>query len=167
MNRGFTIIEFVVYAAVLAVIIGAVASLFLWTVQAHTKSRVVQQTIQQASLAMNHVMREIREAESVYTPTTTGNQLSLETTSFVSAGETTGYVDFFLCGDRICQKEQEQLPLALTPETMEVVNFTVVPISTNTSFPSVRITLELRYKNPNNRPELQAVAELTSTASVR
>jgi len=116
MKQGFTIIEFIVYIAVLAILGGAVSTLFLWTLKAHTKAQVLQETTFSAQLAMDRVMHEVREAESLYLPTTTATQVSLKTTASAPPGETTGYIDFFLCGQTLCMKKEEAVPVALTPK---------------------------------------------------
>jgi len=167
MKQGFTIIEFVVYIAVLAILGGAISTLFLWTLKAHTKAQVLQETTSSAQLAMDRVMHEVREAESLYLPTTTATQVSLETKTSTPPGETLGYIDFFLCGEALCMKKEEEAPLALTPNTVEVTNLSFTTISTDTDFPSLRVFMEVRHKNPNNRPELEAVVPITSTASLR
>jgi len=87
-REGFTIIEFMVYIAVLAILGGAVSALFLWTLQAHTKSRVLQETSSAAKVAMDRVMHEVREAESLYLSTSTATQVSLETKTSIPPGET-------------------------------------------------------------------------------
>ena len=166
-GAGFTIIEFVVYIAVLAILGGAVLTLFLWTLKAHTKTQVLQETTFSMQLAMDRIMHEVREAENLYLPTTTATQVSLETKTSIPPGETSGYIDFFLCGQTLCIKKEGGVPLALTPSTVEVTNLSFIPISTDTDFPSLRIFIEVRHKNPNNRPELEAVMSATSTASLR
>ncbi|MDA1337362.1 MAG: hypothetical protein O3C23_01150 [bacterium] len=166
-SAGFTIIEFMVYFAVLAVLGGSVSVLFLWTLQAHTKSQVLQETTSSAQLAMDGIMHEAREAQGLYLATTTLAQVSLETSSATVAGETLGYIDFFLCDNALCIKREKQAPLALTPNTVEVTSLAFTAISTDTNFPSVRISMQVRHKNPNNRPELEAVVSITSTVSLR
>ena len=167
MKQGFTIIEFIVYIAVLAILGGAISTLFLWTLKAHTKARVLQETTFSAQFAMDRVMHEVREAESLYLPTTTATQVSLETATSAPPGETTGYIDFFLCGSALCMKKEEQVPFALTPNTVEVTNLSFTTISTDTDFPSLRVVMDVRHKNPNNRPELEASVILISTATPR
>ncbi|MDP2735359.1 MAG: type II secretion system protein [bacterium] len=166
-RSGFTLVEFIVYIAVLAVLGGSVSAMFLWTVQAHAKSRVLQEAVSGSSLAMDTVLREIREAERIYLPTSTEAQVSLKTKTFMLPGETSGFIDFFLCEERLCMKKEGQLPVALTPGSVEVSSLEFVFISTDMDFPSVRMTMEVSYKNPNNRPELTASVALSATASPR
>lgn len=167
MKQGFTIIEFIVYIAVLAIIGGAVFTLFLWTLSVHTKARVLQETALSAQFAMEIVMREAREAESLYLPTSSATQISFQTKTFMPLGETTGFIDFFLCQDRLCMKKEEQNPVAVTSNTIEVTSLVFTAISTDTDFPSLQMIMEVRHRNPNNRPELEAILNLTSTASLR
>ncbi|MDP2641196.1 MAG: type II secretion system protein [Candidatus Yanofskybacteria bacterium] len=164
---GFTLIEFMVYIAVLAILGGAISMLFLWTLKVHTKAQVLQETVASGEVALERVMSEVREAESLYLSTATSSQISLETKTSFPSGETTGFLDFFLCGEALCMKKEGEDPSALTPDTVEVTNLSFTPISTNTLFPSLRMSITLEHKNPNTRPELEAAVELTSTASLR
>ena len=166
-REGFTIIEFVVYIAVLAILGGAVSTLFLWTLKAHTKAQVLQETTFSAQLAMDRVLHEVREAESLYLPTTTATQVSLETKTSIPLGETAGYIDFFLCGEALCMKKEEAAPVALTSSSFEVTNLSFTTISTNTKFPSVQIQMTLEHKNPSGSSQLEAAVQITSTASLR
>ena len=166
-NTGFTIIEFMTYIAVLAILGGAIATLFLWTLQAHTKSQVLQETTSAAQIAMDRIIHEVRESDGLYLATTSATQVSLKTTASVPSGETTGFVDFFLCDKALCVKREKQAPLALTPNTVEVTSLSFTPISTDTNFPSLRIAMEVRHKNPNAQPELEAIVPVISTVSVR
>jgi len=64
-------------------------------------------------------------------------------------------------------KKEEAAPIALTSSSFEVTSLSFTTISTNTNFPSVKIAMTLQHKNPSGRPELEAVLQLTSTASLR
>lgn len=166
-GAGFTIIEFIVYIAVLAILGGSISVLFLWTLQAHTKAQVLQETTSSAQFAMDRIIHEVRGAESLYLSTTTQEQVSFKTATSAPEEEVFGYIDFFLCQDALCIKKEQAPPLALTPNTVEVTNLSFIVISSDTNFPALRITMEVRHKNPNNRPELEAIVPITSTVSLR
>jgi len=166
-GAGFTIIEFMVYIAILAILGGATSALFLWTLQAHTKSRVLQETSSAAKVAMDRMIHEVREAESLYLPTSSATQISLETKTFMPPGETSGYIDFFLCDKALCMKKEEAAPIALTSSSFEVTGLSFTTISTNTNFPSLQIAMTVKHKNPSGSSQLEAVLQLTSTASLR
>jgi len=107
------------------------------------------------------MIREIREAKGIYTPTSTSTQLSLET-------KISTFVDFYLCGaptSAICLKKESQNPIAITSESVTVRSLVFTQISTTT--PSVRIQLGLDYKTQAKLQEYQASVDLTSTVSLR
>jgi type II secretory pathway pseudopilin PulG len=170
--KGFTLLEALLYIAVLAIIITVVGSFFLWVIRSNTKARVVRETLDNSRRAIETMSYEIKEAESIYSPTTDSDQLSLETTKHLPTGEETSYIDFFLCGDRLCMKKESQDPTATTPlialtsDQVEVSKFVFTQITTG-SVPSVQIDLKIDYKNPNNRQEYQSSVETVSTVSMR
>ncbi|MBU1015175.1 type II secretion system GspH family protein [Patescibacteria group bacterium] len=163
---GFTILEMVVYVAVLSILIGAVCAFLLWAVRIQHKTEALGEVNSSASQALHQMVQEAREADGVYIPTSVfgshPGQLSLRTSKYIPPDEEYTYIDFFVCGDQLCLKKEEQSPIALTSELVEVQNFQVSQVGD-----SVRITLRLAAKTSSPRPEYQAVTELTETASVR
>jgi prepilin-type N-terminal cleavage/methylation domain-containing protein len=170
-DKGFTLVEILIYIAVLAVIILTVSSFFLWATRSNSKTKATGEVLTSSRRALAIMAQEIREAKSVYTPTSvfaaTSGQLSLETTKYLPAGESTSYIDFYLCGTQLCQKKESQNPVALTSERVEINNLFFNQILTTSTLPSIQISLKVDYKNPGNLPEYQASIEATTTASLR
>lgn len=173
-SKSFTLIEVLVYITVLAIIIVAIASFALWITSTNTKAKVMRETLNNAQRAMAIMTSEIREAKSIYLPTTTSTQLSLETGRYLPPGEETSFLDFFLCGSQLCFKKEplslaatSSEPIALTSEQLEVKNLEFTQVSTTSTIPSLQINLKIDYKNPANRLEYEASVNLTSTASLR
>lgn len=156
MKRGFTLIEILIYIAILAIIISAVSSFFLWQINSGAKSRAIREVQHNTEQALSIMTKEIREAKSVYTPTSVFNvnlgQLSLETA--------TSYVDFFLCGIQLCQKKESQDPIALTSESVQINNLIFNYIATTSTVPSIKVNLKIDYNG-------QASFGATSTVSLR
>ena len=165
-KKSFTLTEMLVYVAVLAIIVLAVSSFFLWTTRSNTKTRAMREALDNSRRAMEIMSSEIKEAKSIYTPTTTSTQLSLETTKYLPAGEETTYIDFYLCGTQLCLKKESQNPIALTSNRVEVKNLVFSQIITS-STPSIQINLKIDYKTEAARPEYQASFITTSTISLR
>lgn len=159
VKKSFTLIEILIYIAVLAIIVSVVSSFFLWVIRANTKTKAMREVLDNTRRAMEIMTYEIKEAESIYTPTTTSNQLSLETTHYLPEGEKTTYLDFYLCGVQLCLKKESQNPVILTSDKVEVSNLVFSQIVTS-GIPSIQINLQIDYKN-------QASITLTSTASLR
>jgi len=163
---GFTLIEVLIYIGVLGIILVAIFSLLIVSNRSNIKAKVMRETLEDARRTMDIMVREIKEAKSVYTPTTNSNQLSLETINYLPADEETTYIDFFLCGSSICLKKESQDPVSITKDNVEVNNLAFTRIVSGDST-SIQIVLGMKYKNPSNRPEYQAIVNLTSTATLR
>ena len=165
-KKAFTLTEILVYIGVLGIIVSAVISFLVWSSHSNNKAKVMRETLDNARRAMEIMTYEIRRAKSIYTPTTTSNQLSLETSHYLPEGEKITYIDFYLCDFHLCLKKESQNPISLTSDSVEVKNLVFDQIITGEA-PSIQINLRIDYKNPNNRPEYQASVELNSTASLR
>ena len=165
-HRGFTLIELIIYLGVLTIIVIVVSSFLLWMVRSTTKAKVVRDTASNARRAMNIMAQEIREADSLYTPTSSSTQLSLQTSRNTPAGETTTYIDFFLCGNSLCLKRESANPVSLTSGNVLVTQLEFVEVTTS-SVPSIQISLRIDYKNPGNKVDLEAFFAATSTVSLR
>lgn len=160
--------EILVYIAVLVIIISAVLAFLSWAIKSSHKAKAIREVLDNANRAMETMAYEIRESKSIYTPTTTSTQLSLETDHSLPAGETSAFVDFFICGTNktiLCQKKESEGNIALTTDRVEVNHLEFLQIATTS--PSIQINLGVNYKNPNNLAEYQSSINLTSTISLR
>ena len=167
IGAGFTLIETLVYIGILIIVVGVVFSFLIWCVHSSTKVKVAREVSDNARRAMEIVVYEIKEARTIYTPTSTSTQLSLKTLHYLPAGEDTTYIDFYICGTQLClKKESQDHPIALTSDGVEVSKLVFTRVVTD-QIPSVQIELKIDYKNPNNRLEYQASVDLKSTASLR
>jgi type II secretory pathway pseudopilin PulG len=167
VKNGFTIVEVIAYVAVLGIIGTSFSAVLLWSMKTYKKSQVLQETAWNAQRAMDVMVQEIREAKGVYTPTTIGSQLSLATSKYAPAGHAESFLDFFLCGETLCLKRESQDPVALMSDTVRVTSLSFVRVQSAPGAESVRITLQVEYNNPNNRPELISQVTLSSGASIR
>ncbi|HZX50107.1 MAG TPA: type II secretion system protein [Candidatus Paceibacterota bacterium] len=165
-TKGFTILEVVVYTGILMIVVTALIGFLLWMVQSNTKTAVLHQVAEAARNAIDEMEKEIREAESLYTPTTSLTQLSLETKKNVPLGETSTYVDFFLCGTRLCVKREGQNAIALTSESLDVTNLQFQEVRTG-GVSSLSIIFDVERQNPGNHPEFAASIQARAVVSLR
>lgn len=166
MKKGFTLIEVLIYIAVLVIIVTAISAFFLWGIRSNTKARVMREVLDNGTRAMGILTREIKEAKSIYTPTSDPTQLSLETIKYLPVGEDSTYIDFYLCGTQLCFKKESQDPVALTSNKVEITNLAFSEVVTN-EIPSVQVDLTVDYDDSTGRPEYQASVDFTSTISLR
>ena len=164
---GFTLIELLIYVSVLILIISAAGSLFLSASRSGRKAKAARETIDNTRRAIEIMTHEVREAKSIYTPTSvlsSGNgQLSLETTKYCPEGEISTYIDFYICEQRLCLKKENQNPVALTSDRVEIENLEFYQIATS----SIQISLKINYKSLSTRPEDHFSINTTSTVSLR
>ena len=170
-KRGFTLIEILIYAAVLAIIVSAVSLYFIWVTRSNAKTKAMKETLNSAEMAMEIITYEIKEAESIYTPTslfdTQTGQLSLKTKKYLPEGEIISYIDFYLCGDQLCLKKESQNPISITSNRVKLTKLELRRLVDTSTTPSIQINLKVDYKTPAEKPEYQASIELTSAASLR
>src|SRR5437016_4448015 len=97
LRKGFSLLEVVVSLALFSLILLVVFS-FLTSINAsQSKIKADSQTQDNAKRALDEMTYEIRGAKSIYSPTTTSSQLSLQTTHYLPADETDTFIDFYLC----------------------------------------------------------------------
>lgn len=166
-RKGFTLIEILVYIAILSVVISVIVSFLLWSMRLSTKSAAMVEVSKNARRAIEIISYEAREAKSIYFPTTGSSQLSLQTLKYSPQGESGSFIDFYLSDGNIYLKKESQDPIALNTDKVEIISLSFDQISTTTTIPSVRISIGVGYKNPKNLPEYSAFINMTSTVSIR
>lgn len=170
-SKGFTLLELLIYIAIIAFVITAVSALLLWGIRMRAKAKITDEVSRQADRAMAIMLREVREAQSVYTPTSvffaSPGQLSLQSAKYVTAGEGVGYIDFFLCGSRLCLKKEGQNPVAFTSENVAIDELVFSPVGGSADPSAVRISLTLRYNSPAQQPAYTGSVTLQSSATIR
>jgi type II secretory pathway pseudopilin PulG len=165
-QRGISLVEILVYIGVFSLIAVVIVSFVFWLIRSNIKAKVVRETLNNSKRIMELMTKEIREAESVYIPTTSSTQLSLKTIKHLASGEEISFIDFYLCGTRICLKKESQDPIFLSSENIEVNNLVFTQIASDQAA-NIQIDLGVNYKNPGDRPEYRALIDLTSSASLR
>lgn len=169
-KNAFTLIEVMVYIVILVIIFVTIVSILLWSIKSNAKAKVISETINNAKRVMDVIGYEIREARSVYDPTSvfdaSPGQLSLETTHYLPTNEDTTFIDLYLCGDQVCLKKESQDAVAFSADSINVENLAFTLVKTG-DIASITVNLTASYENPNNRPEYDASAVLQSTYSLR
>ena len=158
------------YVSVLTIILAAVLVFMVWVMRSNMKIKIMGETQSNANNALDIMLQEIKTASEIYTPTSifdsTPGQLSLKTASYLPSGETASYIDFYICGTKVCFKKESQNPIALTSESVTVNKLVFSRVVTG-SMPSIQVELEVAYNGASLRPESQSVVNLKSAAALR
>lgn len=139
-GEGFTLLEILVYIAILSLILLIICSFIFWINSSNAETKGKREALENGRRALEIIIYETKGAKGVYTPTTTLNQLSLETYRYLPDNEDNTFIDFFLCGSRVCMKKESQDPIFLTSDSVEVEQLEFTQISTNGSL-SIKIDL--------------------------
>jgi len=161
-NKGFSLMELLVYLSIMSFLLVSIVSFVMWMNSYSLQANASSETLENARTALDVISYEIRGAKGVYMPTTSDSQLSLETTHYLPDNENISFIDFFLCGTAVCLKKESQESIALTPDSVEVTNLSFTQIN-NSSLPSIRTSLTVRYNNSGEDYSFT----LTSTAIPR
>ncbi len=164
-EKGFTLIELLIYIGVLSVVILGLSSLLYWVIITRAKIEATERITSSARLTLARIVKETRNSQGIYTPTTDSSQLSLETKKGIPEGEASTYIDFYQCGQGICIKKEFEPPMLLTGENVVVDSFFIEQSAGDPG--SVTINLALSHENPNNKKELDVSVNLNSTVSLR
>lgn len=166
--RGYSLVEVVVYTALVVVVGGVTAALTLQMVLSVGRTRASLTALDNARRAMDVITRDVSVADSVYTPTsepTVTDQLSVRTRSNITTTPPLpySYIDFFL-ENGILYKYQEGDFEQITSDNSVVTDFTATPI---TGHNAVKVSLTVQYDT--ERVDLQNESEVTlhSTITMR
>lgn len=170
-ERGFTLVEVVVYVAILGIVISATGSFLLWALRGEASTRAIGNVSSNAYSASSRILAEIREAEAVYSPTSVFSehpgQLSLLTKNGAPPGHERGYVDFFLCGETVCRKREGENPEALTSSSLEVEELVFSEIVHEGEIIGVRVSLTVSARPDFPQKGQRISSEMTSSATLR
>ncbi len=159
------------YVGILTIIILLTVYFVSWGIKMNAKSKASQEVLENAKLAMEKIIFEIRGAEEIYTPTSVFDahpgQLSLKTQQSLPEGENAAYTDFYLENEKIYLKREGQNPQALTSERVKVTNLVFRHLNSAFSTSSIQVELKIEYKTSSEKPEWQAQTSLISTATLR
>lgn len=139
-QSGFTILEVLVAMGILSLVLVLIGSFLFQLNYANSRTKAQRESLENARRALDAITYEIKAAKSVYTPTTTENQLSLETARYATSDETFTFIDFFLCGAGICLKKEGQAPSLITADTVQVTALSFTQV-VNGSRPSLQVQL--------------------------
>ncbi len=145
-GAGFTIIEFLVYITILAIVINTMGGVALNVFRVGARTDAIQEVAHNGRFAMEKIGQAIKLADSVILPETEGNYLIL---GFEKNTKSTTTFDVLNKTLRI--KEGDKDYVDLTASKVSVDNIKFKKIKSLTGFDSVKIEMNISF---NNKKEL-------------
>ncbi len=168
-NKGFTLIETLVYVAILVIISVVIINIVLQMLSVNETTRQTREALDNARRGIETISQEIHHATSVYTPTSVfgsaNGQLSLETTRDLPSDETHTFVDFYVDNGTLYLKRENQTAKNITSEKVKVTNLTFTSLNSTSYYPAVQISITAAYNTPLSGQKNKVT--LTTTASLR
>jgi type II secretory pathway pseudopilin PulG len=163
-NRAFTLIEFLIYFSILAILTLVIGSLLFQILSNRTKLATLQEINQNARMAMDQITTYVHNAQSINSPTPGQNASSLSLTfADVNKNPT-----LFNLSSGILQITQGGTgPVAIGTNETFITNISF----TNVSYPdtpgAIRITLSIRSASESLQQEYNHSETFYTTATIR
>ncbi len=104
-NKSFTLIEALIYIFVFSLILVLTVSFLVWIFNYNLQARERTDRLLNSNASLNFIVEKIRLSDSIYYPTTSESQLSLDIND--------SYIDFYFCQEMLCFKEELKEPIVL------------------------------------------------------
>lgn len=170
-ERGFSLIETIVYIGLLAIIVSVSIYFMLNIFSAFNKNFAQKAVLSNSQHALDAITEEIKFAKSIYTPTSVflndNGQLSIETVQNPPANESATFTDFYLDNGRIYVKKEGQTEIPLTPNQVKINKLRFAYLNPAGAPEGVQIFLESQYNTTSASLKDQTMANFTTSAIIR
>lgn len=164
---GISLIEIIVYVALLGGISVFIANFLIQTVNSYHRVRAEREVLSNARLLLETVNKEIAQAQEVYTPTSRfdddAGQLSLLTGIATTTGHTANFVDYYVDNGLMYVRREGQNTATLSASSVRVTKFRLERIVQGLNREAVKVTLRVDYY----LPKFASFATLNSTTALR
>jgi len=163
-NRGFTLLELLLYLGLAAAVLSVISGLFLMLLQARIKNQTIREVEQQGAQIVNLVTQTVRNSQEINAPQKgqTGEQLSLK----VDDANRTPTIFSFSSGT-LYMTEGAQSSIALSSSKITISNLTFSDLSLDNTPGTIRIQFTISHKNEASRNEYDYSQTIWASASLR
>jgi len=166
INKGFTLVEIIVYIFVVAVILIGVTYYAIDVISAQTKARSYQEVQQNARFALKRMIQEIRAADDLNEGSSVFDT-NPGTLSLAHQDTAKDPTVFDVSAGRLRITQGTNGPYYLTSDKVTVTDLTFTNLSVSERTKNIKITLTIEHINPENRNEFQADVTVRSSAVIR
>jgi len=158
MQKGFTIIEFLIYIAILAIAIVGMGLISSNIFRVGVRTDIVQEVSHNGRFAIQRIGQAVRESSVIIKPQTEGSSLEL---SFKDPDKNPTIFDIFEGKLRIKEADNNYIELTTSRVTINKLVFKKV------SDDSVRVEMNISFDNPQNIPEYEFNSFFTSSFTLK
>lgn len=163
-EKGYTLIELLLYVTIVGTLLVAVSIFFAMTSESRIKNQSIVEVDQQGTFVMEYIASTVRNADSITAPTAGGTGASL--TLAVPTGPLSPTV-FDLNGTTLQVTEGASAAIALTNSKVQVTSLAFKNLSRASTPGVVQISLTLSRINPSGRNEYDYQKTFITSVSLR
>ncbi len=163
-QNGFTLVETILYMAIVATLLLAVSFLFAQVLESRTKHQSIAEVEEQGAFVMNAIIREIKNSEGVNFPTpgTSASQLSLQE----SAPENNPII-FDANNGSVTESVGANNSVSLLAPNVFVSRAVFTNLAASSSPANIRVELTLKYSGGNSQSQYTYEAQFEDSATIR
>lgn len=163
-QAGYTLIELLLYVAMIGILLSAVTYFFGAAAEARVKNQTVMEVDSQGTYVMDYIAETVHNATSISAPTigTSGSSLTL----VVPVGSLSPTV-FNVASGAMQVKEGTGAAATLTSDDIQITSFTVKNLSRSGTTGIVQVSFTLSRVNASNRSEYDYSRTFTTSVGVR
>lgn len=161
--KGFTLIELIIYIAILATILVVITG-FLWLIVLDNIKGISYQEVQQnGRFALDKINREIKKATGINNPPSGNSDVSLD---LAMADPDLDPTIFEVESGKLKITQGNNQSYYLTTDQTTITNLQFTNLSYNNTPGIVKVEMEINHVNPGSRIEYQAAINLKSSFSL-
>lgn len=162
MNRGFTLIEVLIYIVIIGLVVSGFIVFALSINNSRAKTYVVQEVQANARIALDLIGQKIRLAEDVVNPSEGNSASSLE----LDISDTDDNLVFNVIDDVLNITDGAADPVAITSDEVKVSNLSFINLAQTGERDNIRIEITVEYANPESK-EYEYSQTLQTAISLR
>jgi Tfp pilus assembly protein PilW len=164
-QKGFTLIEFLIYSVIVSFIIGALVLTGVNIMQAKVRIDITEEVNHNGRTVLNMITNHIREAEGIIYPTSgnSGSYLSLE----MPVSDFSPTIFEVNANGALTIKRKDEEASSITSETVTVSNLTFTNLSYTDAPGTVKIETTIEYSNLSERSDYDFEKTFYTTENIR
>jgi prepilin-type N-terminal cleavage/methylation domain-containing protein len=163
-KNGFTLIEFIIYIGIVAIILVVAGGVSLNVLLGRAKLTAIEEVSQNARFVSERIASTVRNASAINSPatTTTASLLSLKT-----ADANSNPTLFDLSSNAVVMQEGSVATSTLTSSDVEVTSLQFTTITKTGAPGTIRMVMTIKSTNPDNLAEFDFEETFYTTANIR
>jgi len=162
MNKGFTLVEVLIYIAVIGLVVTSFITFAISISSSRSKTYVVQEVQANTRTALDLISQKVRAAEDVVTPSEGNSTSTLE----LDMPDTADNLVFSVIGNILNITEGVADPVPITSDEVSVSNLSFTNLAVTGERDNIRVEMTIEYSGEGSK-EYEYSQSLQTAVSIR